>query len=140
MPHHALKHFLLCYWFYSLKVVIFYVMVRCADTTWLIQTFRENRPFCFMRLTYTWLSDWLRPFNPFACSNHNLAPHASATLRILSLPTWTWTQRVTPKYRNKCYKTAWCQNEGDYVSCYVHFSIQVFTSITLFCLIQFWNI
>jgi len=136
VPHqkhrHILNHLLLRYWFYSLKVVTFCVMVPCSDTMWLTKTFRENRPFLFLRLTYTWLSDWWRPSMPFACSNHILALHTSATLRILSLQTWTWRERVTPKYRNKCYKTAWYQNEGNYISCYVYFSIQVFASITLF--------
>jgi hypothetical protein len=35
-----------------------YVVVLCTDTMWLTKTFRENRPFCIMQLTYTLLSDW----------------------------------------------------------------------------------
>ena len=61
-PHqknsNILNYLLLCYWFYSLKFVIFYAVVFCADTMWFTQTFREYRPFCIMRLTYTWFSDW----------------------------------------------------------------------------------
>jgi hypothetical protein len=86
VPHqkssHILNYLMLCYRFYSLKVVIFYAVVLCSDAMLFTQTFREYRAFCINWLTYILFCDWWHPSNPLTCSNHNLTTHASAILRI----------------------------------------------------------